>query len=112
MTIVIFLCPSTVNLFILFTEGRKVTLPMNRRVFLKTAGSVPLLATGLVPRLQSAGDERVIEGIRLCWCPPGRFVMGSPVAEIDRRYDEGPVHVTLTKGFWTGKFEVTQGQWQ
>ena len=26
-----------------------------------------------------AGDERtVVHGIRFCWCPPGRFTMGSP----------------------------------
>jgi formylglycine-generating enzyme required for sulfatase activity len=38
--------------------------------------------------------------------------MGSPETEPGRRADEQPVDVTLTKGFWTAKFEVTQGQWQ
>jgi formylglycine-generating enzyme required for sulfatase activity len=42
--------------------------------------------------------------------------MGSPNNEpgrFDNEGDEnGPVSVTLTRGFWIGKFEVTQGQWQ
>jgi formylglycine-generating enzyme len=59
-----------------------------------------------------AGDERTIGGVKLVWCPPGRFRMGSPPHEVERRYDEAQVDVTLTKGFWMGKYEVTQGQWQ
>lgn len=59
-----------------------------------------------------AGDERVVGGVKLIWCPPGRFRMGSPPNEVERRYDEAQVDVTLTKGFWMGKYEVTQGQWQ
>jgi formylglycine-generating enzyme required for sulfatase activity len=59
-----------------------------------------------------AGDERVVGGVTLCWCPPGRFRMGSPPDEPDRRPDEGQVDVRLTRGFWTGKYEVTQGQWK
>jgi formylglycine-generating enzyme required for sulfatase activity len=57
------------------------------------------------------GDERVTAGIRLCWCPSGRFRMGSPHDEPDRRADEEQVDVTLSRGFWMGKYEVTQGQW-
>jgi len=58
-----------------------------------------------------AGDERTVAGIRLCWCPPGRFTMGSPRGELERRPFERQVSVTLSKGFWMGKFEVTQGDW-
>jgi len=59
-----------------------------------------------------AGGERVTVGIRLCWCPPGRFVMGSPRTEPERRPGEDQVEVTLSKGFWMGKFEATQGDWK
>jgi formylglycine-generating enzyme required for sulfatase activity len=59
-----------------------------------------------------AGDERVVAGVKLCWCPPGKFTMGSPAGEPERRPDEDQVEVTLTKGFWAGKYEVTQGQWK
>lgn len=59
-----------------------------------------------------AGEERDVGGVKLCWCPAGRFQMGSPPDEADRRPDEAQVEVTLTKGFWMGKYEVTQGQWR
>jgi formylglycine-generating enzyme required for sulfatase activity len=58
------------------------------------------------------GDERQVTGVKLCWCPPGKFLMGSPPGEPERRPDEAQVPVTLTRGFWMGKYEVTQGQWQ
>jgi formylglycine-generating enzyme required for sulfatase activity len=59
-----------------------------------------------------AGDGREIDGMALRWCPPGRFRMGSPPSEPDRRPDEAQVDVTLTQGFWMGQYEVTQGQWR
>ena len=37
--------------------------------------------------------------------------MGSPSSEPGRRPDEAQVEVTLSSGFWLGKFEVTQRQW-
>ena len=58
-----------------------------------------------------AGDERRISKVKFCWAPPGTFRMGSPLSEPERRADEGPVTVTLSRGFWAGKYEVTQGQW-
>ena len=40
------------------------------------------------------------------------FTMGSPDSETDRRSVEGPVHtVNISKDFYIGKYEVTQGQW-
>jgi sulfatase modifying factor 1 len=59
-----------------------------------------------------AGEELEVRGVKVCWCPPGRFLMGSPPGEAGHRPDEEQVEVTLTKGFWMGKFEVTQGQWK
>jgi formylglycine-generating enzyme required for sulfatase activity len=59
-----------------------------------------------------AGEEREVARVKLCWCPAGRFTMGSPRTEPERRPGEDQVEVTLTKGFWMGKYEVTQGQWK
>jgi formylglycine-generating enzyme len=60
----------------------------------------------------AAGDEREIGGVALCWCPVGRFTMGSPRSEPEWRPGEDQVQVTLSKGFWMAKFETTQGQWK
>ena len=49
----------------------------------------------------------------LVWIPAGEFLMGTPAHEKDRGSDEGPQHrVQITKGFWMGKYEVTQEQWK
>ncbi len=50
--------------------------------------------------------------IEFLWCAPGKFTMGSPKNEKDRGENEDQVEVTLTKGFWLGKYEVTQEQWR
>jgi formylglycine-generating enzyme required for sulfatase activity len=47
-----------------------------------------------------------------CWCPAGKFTMGSPESEADRSDDENQVEVTLSQGIWMAKTEVTQAQWQ
>lgn len=64
----------------------------------------------------AAGDQDVktIVGVEFAWryIPSGTFQMGSPTSEKERDVDE-PLHqVKLTRGFWMGETEVTQGQWQ
>ncbi len=46
----------------------------------------------------------------MVFIPPGTFRMGSPTNEAGRFQDEGPeTSVILSRGFWMGKYEVTQG---
>ena len=66
---------------------------------------------------EKAGDTKTITlpggaTMELVWCPPGSFTMGSPASEQGRYDDETQHPVTLTKGFWLGKYEVTQRQWE
>src|SRR5262245_35620669 len=80
---------------------------------LLTAGLMSSVAAAPRPFSGSkAGDERDVGGLKLCWCPAGKFRMGSPPREPERRPDEAQVAVTLTKGFWMGKYEVTRAQWK
>lgn len=79
-------------------------------------GASPILA---VPRPSSfagtkTGQVRSDNGLsfKLVWCPSGRFTMGSPKSEEDRSDREDQVSVELTKGFWLGQTEVTQGTWR
>jgi len=44
--------------------------------------------------------------------PPGEFWMGSPADELGRENDEDLHHVTFTKPFYIGVFEVTMKQWE
>ena len=50
--------------------------------------------------------------MEMIYVGPGSFVMGSPQSEEGMRNDEAQYRVTLTKGFWLGKYEVTQEQWE
>ena len=64
-----------------------------------------------------AGDTKTITlpggaTMELVWCPPGSFTMGSPVSEQGRFDSEVQHPITLMKGFWLGKYEVTQRQWE
>ncbi len=59
-----------------------------------------------------AGEGRTVAGVDLRWCPAGRFRMGSPPDEQERRPGEDAVEVALTRGFWIGRFEATQEQWK
>ena len=50
-------------------------------------------------------------GMELVFLPPGTFWMGSPDDEADRSSSEVRHEVELTRGFWLGKYEVTQREW-
>jgi sulfatase modifying factor 1 len=60
------------------------------------------------------GDSFTISdlGLEMLWVKHGTFTMGSPVSEAERDDDEIQNQVTLTKGFYLGKYEVTQAQWE
>ncbi len=48
----------------------------------------------------------------LVWIAPGQFIMGSPGSDPDITSDEQPqTTATLSKGFFIGKYEVTQGEY-
>ena len=57
------------------------------------------------------GDVKVVvlpggAKMEMIYVAPGSFMMGS------RLYGETQHRVTLTKGYWLGKYEVTQRQWE
>ena len=48
----------------------------------------------------------------MVWIGAGTFTMGSPDSELARYSDEGPqTRVTISQGFWMGKFDVTQSEY-
>lgn len=73
------------------------------------------------------GEVKIFGGIEFVWIPPGTFTMGSKLSpdEIVAKYrgveggeeheydDESPLHsVTLSKGFWMSKYEITNAQYR
>lgn len=65
-------------------------------------------STGVVKIVELPGGEK----LELVYCPPGEFHMGSPMLEAGRGENESLHRVRVTKGFWIGKYEVTQAQWR
>ena len=63
-----------------------------------------------------AGDRMVLDinGVEYSfrWCPPGTFMMGSPVEEEGRAGDETLHQVTLSLGYWMLETEVTGEMWR
>ena len=72
-------------------------------------GGVPAsTAADPVPR---AGETQVFDGMELVWIPAGEFRMGSTGAEAE--VNEQPVRVVrIGEGFWLGKYEVRQADWE
>lgn len=68
-----------------------------------TASAEPPAATRTIADLK----------LDLLWVEPGTFTMGSPREEPERNKAEGPeTLVTFSQGFWLGKTEVTQAQYE
>ncbi|HEX2860634.1 MAG TPA: formylglycine-generating enzyme family protein [Lacunisphaera sp.] len=78
-------------------------------VFAAIAFAVSLEAEAPVP-----GKNHTIADLKLdlLWVAAGTFLMGSPTDEPDRHQAEGPqTRVTLSRGFWLGRTELTQAQY-
>jgi formylglycine-generating enzyme required for sulfatase activity len=85
-----------------------------------------VLLAGLVVRLGAGESAPLSEpaatkpnhvitdlALELIWVAPGTFVMGSPIGEPERNKAEGPqTQVTFSHGFWLGRTEVTQAQYE
>ena len=72
-------------------------------VFRGPGGSRYVAAT-----LEPAGGT----AIDFAWIPAGVFTMGSGEREEGRREDEREHKVVISGGFWMGRYEVTQAQWE
>lgn len=66
------------------------------------------------PLTVKLGASPIATGVGLVVLPvqPGRFQMGSNLAETGRRDDEFPHRVSVGQPFWLGRTEVTRRQWQ
>ena len=50
--------------------------------------------------------------LEMVYIPGGTFMMGSPATEAGRSIPESPQHQVKVSAFYTGKYPITQAQWQ
>ena len=67
-------------------------------------------AQGFREPLGAEADEAT--SLTMLWMPPGRFWMGSPEDEPERRSNEGPQHLVQLQGFFLSQTPITQAQWR
>jgi formylglycine-generating enzyme required for sulfatase activity len=89
---------------------------MRTHKYLKTRISALLVLLMLQCTSQPRPEISVVlpdgTAVDFVYIQPGEFMMGSPPGEQDRHGDEGPLRsVQITKGFYLGKYELTQVQW-
>jgi formylglycine-generating enzyme required for sulfatase activity len=94
------------------SDSRELVERMDRNLELldRLLGEAELAETGNAPL--AGPTSLTVSGIDLVWCPPGTFLMGSPPEEAERGSGETQHPVTLTRGFWIGKYPVTQAQYR
>jgi uncharacterized repeat protein (TIGR02543 family) len=74
----------------------------------------------VVSQTPNAGDEMESNVVRIkhVWVPDGTFKMGSPESETDWLPDpswndnERPQRQVTVSGFWMGKYQITQAEWE
>ena len=95
------------------SDGKK------RPFTLKPGGKNLLFKTGtftdeLETMLKENFSITLADGVRMdmIWIAPGMFMMGSPSSELGRFDNETQHEVILKKGYWLGKYEVTQEQYK
>ena len=63
------------------------------------------------PTRREAGESWVNAlGMEFVWIPAGNFLMGSTLDQLQSSHYEREVRIS--EGFWIGKYEVTQGEWE
>jgi formylglycine-generating enzyme required for sulfatase activity len=84
-------------------------------VALLTLAAFGILAPATAEEPKATGGTKQITnsiGMKLIYCPSGSFRMGSPAGEKDRFNNEDQVLVTISKGFYLGKYSVTQAEFK
>ena len=113
---------------LLWSASRDYDSPGNRSIYfgtrlVRTSVEVPEIEVPDSPTGTEQTFSHSLEGdksvsLDFVWIERGVFQMGSPESERESSDcswcdHEGPVHeVEISRGFWLGKYEVTQGEWE
>ena len=101
-------------------EDSLFTPPICQEWYKETAGVLGVSVTTISPKKEyisnlGTNDKTFINsiGMEFVKIPAGSFQMGCSQGDSECGEDEKPQHkVTISKSFYMGKFEVTQGQWK
>ncbi|MDZ8068262.1 MAG: SUMF1/EgtB/PvdO family nonheme iron enzyme [Nostoc sp. DedQUE08] len=74
-----------------------------------TPASTPEIKQKPKDFIEDLGNNTTLD---MLWIPGGTFMMGSPGGEAQRDEDESPQHQVKVPGFFMGKYEITQAQYQ
>ena len=100
-------------------KPEKVEISANNDESQKTDNSVKSVNNDESPKTQSIINAGVkisvsVNGVKfpLIGCPAGEFTIGSPEKETGRDTNEKQRKISIKKGFYIGKYEITQGQYK
>jgi formylglycine-generating enzyme required for sulfatase activity len=87
-------------------------MPRPISIFLSTLIILGMIQLGCQVRAQSPKTITNSIGMKLVLIPKGTFQMGSPIEEAGADDDEEQHQVTISKDYYLGVTEVTQGQYE
>lgn len=90
-------------------EAVKRELPADRPLARSAGGGRPASRAPVVTNEAAEPGRDFVTGtaqVTMIWIRPGTFFMSNPLGSDDDTW------VTLTRGYWLGRTEVTQEQWQ
>lgn len=92
-------------------RGIAVEEPAEDKAYLEAWIGEDIKSIGETPNPGETRREPVT-GMEFVWVPEGCFEMGCGKWTNNCANDESPVHKVCVDGYWLGKYEVTEGQWQ
>ncbi len=102
------------------TVGKLITDAFRKQLSLQTFNfeTVTVDAKGTITNRRNGEAKYFVEDLgngvtlEMVQIPEGTFKMGSPEGEVGRKKDESPQHQVTVPGFFMGRYEVTQAQYQ
>ncbi len=97
----------------LLISANGINRPMPSTKFENTDTPTPKRNPSADPKPGEEKEFEIAKGVKMtfCWVPSGTAKLGSPAGEKDRSEDEKE-HDFTTTGFWLGKYEVQQSEWE
>jgi formylglycine-generating enzyme required for sulfatase activity len=94
---------------LLISSGLALSLCADQTLRGATSGAENVTGSAPVEGKPHKIDDLALE---LLWIPPGTFLMGTAPDQLTDKSERPQTQVTLSHGFWLGRTEVTQAQYE